>query len=451
MRKLLITLGLVLISGQAYAGSISLGTISADATPGGLNDNFQTLGTLVNGNIEGSTDGGVSVSNIKADSVYRINMADDADVATYVKELVNITTDSFSSGTLTSNTVRESGCDPADDSDLTSDVSACVAYVNGIRISKSATSVTYTANRDCYVDLSDTGSYNTTCVANGASQPTVAANSIRLAKVVTDGTEITSVTALYSTRVPGLVVPDHYRSGLGVSRDSATTVTVLPGVAEINSSMVRKTSTTTLTIGTAGDWAGGSSLAAANTYGFVGMDTSGNLKLHTTAPTHDNYAVSTTAGKRRYATWSSTVYRILGWFRMNGATQIYASEIGNIKEGDVSNSVVSSDLNVLAFTTTTFTDTAEINFYSSGGPVIATYTVSGDANATVDILENQITVDGSDLGKMAGSAGQSASSANVHNPVLHTPSQATHTYKGRLRVDGDTITLRGRRLIISEQ
>jgi len=72
----LVIIGLLVVS-SAYASTISLGTISADATTGGFNDNFTTIANVVNGDIEGSEDG-TSVTNIKADSVYEINMADDA-------------------------------------------------------------------------------------------------------------------------------------------------------------------------------------------------------------------------------------------------------------------------------------------------------------------------------------------------------------------------------------
>ena len=338
MKKLIIGL-LIFLSTPAYAATISLGTISADATVSGFNDNFSTIANLANGNIEGSTDSGASVSNIKADSVFRINMADDADPATFAKEALSITVDT----TASDGAFVYSGGIPADDTDLTSDISACVAYVNGIRVSKSATAQTYTASRDGYLDLSQTGVYTLSSVANGAAEPVVAANSARLAKVVTNGTQITSVTDLANRRLPGLLIPSHYRSGMIVSYDTATTVKVTPGTCEINSMMVSKTSDTTLTIGTAGDYAGGSSLLAANTAIYVGIDTSGNLKFHTTYPTHDNYAVSTTAGVRRYASWSSTVYRVLGYIITNPVSQIYTSGVGNVPDNGIRNYIVSQD------------------------------------------------------------------------------------------------------------
>ena len=89
----------------------------------------------------------------------------------------------------------ESGLQPAVSANLTSDISAGTAYVRGARISKaSATPKTYTASRDTYVDVDSSGNFQYTVVNNGAAVPSVAANSIRLAKIVTDGTAITTVT-----------------------------------------------------------------------------------------------------------------------------------------------------------------------------------------------------------------------------------------------------------------
>lgn len=452
-RLFLITLG-ILFSVNSYANTVSLGTISADATPGGLNDNFTTLANVVNGNIEGSTDGGSTVSNVKADSIYEINMANDANSRVYFNEVLGVGSDSSSAGTLTQAAVVESGCVPATDSDLTSDVSACIAYVNGYRISKSATAQTYTASRDTYLDLSQSGVYTQAAVANGATAPAVTANSVRLAKVVTDGTAITSSTSLYTTRVAGLVIPANYRSGLIVSRDSTTTITIFPGTVEINNAMISKSVVSTLTISTAGDWAGGSSLQAVNTAGYVGLDASGNLKLHTTAPTHDNYAVSSTVGKKRYATWSGTVYRILGWFFMNGSSQLNTWEVGNIKENDVPNSVVQQSNTNQSLTATSYIDMTNtvIHFYSSGNPVAAVYNASGP-HTGANIIQTSHSVDGS--GVLASEKKFSTTSTGYTsggvNDYFWTPSQGQHTYQIIASVDTAAWTKQNHSYRICEQ
>src|SRR3990167_3642052 len=107
---------LVLISTPVYAATIAVGTFSEDSTAAGLNDSFTIIGNVINGNIEGSSDSGASVSNIKADSVFRINLADDADPATFAKETLSITVDT----TTSDGAMVYSGGIPADDTDLTS-------------------------------------------------------------------------------------------------------------------------------------------------------------------------------------------------------------------------------------------------------------------------------------------------------------------------------------------
>lgn len=102
-----------------------------------------------------------------------------------------------------------------DDIGLTADMSAGVAYINGIRLDVSAVSGrTFTASKDTYVDLGDNGTLDYNEVANGASAPAIAANHLRLAKVVTDGTDTTGIT-LY-TNSASLVKADGWQTGLPV-------------------------------------------------------------------------------------------------------------------------------------------------------------------------------------------------------------------------------------------
>ncbi|MEK6732568.1 MAG: DUF2793 domain-containing protein, partial [Candidatus Omnitrophota bacterium] len=93
----------------------------------------------------------------------------------------------------------ETGLQPATSINLTSDISLGTAYVRGARVNKaSAVSKTYTLSKDTYVDIDSSGAFQYTEVVNAAASPAVAANSIRLAKVVTGASAITSVTDLRS-------------------------------------------------------------------------------------------------------------------------------------------------------------------------------------------------------------------------------------------------------------
>lgn len=136
-------------------------------------------------------------------------------------------------------------------------------------------------------------------------------------------------------------VATNFRDAMHVRQTATSTLAVNPGILEVNGNKITKTSATTLTLSTASDWAGGSSLRATNTTGYVGVDSAGNIKLHTTAPSHFDYALTITAGKKRYASWSSTTYRIIGWFRMNGtgSGELDSFGVSNILEAGVSNVV----------------------------------------------------------------------------------------------------------------
>lgn len=78
---------------------------------------------------------------------------------------------------------------------LTQITTAIVALIDGRRVTIGATSKTYTASKDTYVDVLRSGataSYVYTEVSNNAASPALAANSIRIAIVTTNGTEITN-------------------------------------------------------------------------------------------------------------------------------------------------------------------------------------------------------------------------------------------------------------------
>lgn len=67
-------------------------------------------------------------------------------------------------------------------------------YISGKRYTKtSIANKTYTASKDTYVDINTSGTITYTEVANNAASPSLAASSIRVAIVVTNGSAITSV------------------------------------------------------------------------------------------------------------------------------------------------------------------------------------------------------------------------------------------------------------------
>lgn len=92
-----------------------------------------------------------------------------------------------------------SGGSVAQSAGLVGTFSNIVFYLNGQQYSGSSiANKTYTASKDTYVDITAASggavSVTYTEVANGAASPALAANYVRIAKVVTNGSAITSVT-----------------------------------------------------------------------------------------------------------------------------------------------------------------------------------------------------------------------------------------------------------------
>lgn len=71
-------------------------------------------------------------------------------------------------------------------------ISAGIAYLNGKRITVNSTSLTLTASKDTYIDLSNDGVIAKVEVANGAAEPALTANSIRIGIAITNATVITT-------------------------------------------------------------------------------------------------------------------------------------------------------------------------------------------------------------------------------------------------------------------
>jgi len=440
MKKLVLLL--MLISTPVHAATISIATFSADTTVAAMDSAFTIIENAINGDLEGAAAG--AIINIKADTLGELDMGDNINPRIRDNEILGIGVDTIANSTA----VRITGLQPATDSDLTSDISAGEAYVNGFRVSKSATSNTYTANRDTWVDLNQTGTYTFTTVTNDAAEPVVAANSIRLAKVVTDGTTISTVVDESSTLVPGLVIPANYRSGLGVSRDVATPLTkvsVFPGLVEVNNTIISKTSTTTIDVNTAGDWASGTEDVTANGYVYVGISAAGEIKFDDTAASHQNFAVSVTVGRLKWATFTgSTVFRVLGWLYRNSDGQTEVHAFGNLLENDTPNTINKTSSDNITINDTSFGtdfDASQVQYYSSGGMVEINSMVNqikgtGDAEPVYVLNLNGSSVDSATFG-----SGPLADASSEYSATLAYATylgQGTHTIKLQAKINAGT-------------
>src|SRR4029077_3053585 len=124
---------------------------------------------------------------------------------------------------------------------LTATTSAGVSYVNGVGLSTAATNNTYTASKDTYVYINAGGFFDYIAVSNGGAAPSTPPNELLLAKVVTNGTAVTSVVDLRTTSIQitvnGSNFPANYRDQAYVAIDSTSAVHMEPGQLAIGSFM----------------------------------------------------------------------------------------------------------------------------------------------------------------------------------------------------------------------
>lgn len=121
-----------------------------------------------------------------------------------------------------------SGLIPATSVDLDTTIAEGVAYIQGLRVALNDTPVTLTASKDIYIDISSSGLITYVEVANGAPAPAVTANNLRISKVVTSGTAVTTVTMLKTPKeiyginpTPIRAAPANYFRNLAAPEETA--------------------------------------------------------------------------------------------------------------------------------------------------------------------------------------------------------------------------------------
>ena len=123
--------------------------------------------------------------------------ADSVDVTAVIKDNVvsNAKLSEFKPSEVLADYVVSGGV-VAQTAGLTGSFSDIVFYISGVRYTKTGVAnKTYTASKDTYVDIDATGTVYYTEVANGATTGyTLTAGRLRIAKVVTSGAAITTVT-----------------------------------------------------------------------------------------------------------------------------------------------------------------------------------------------------------------------------------------------------------------
>lgn len=144
----------------------------------------------LNSNFSKSLTGGInsiSTANVADDTLTEADMVDE--INPRIRTYEGAACEFVSSGLL-----------PVTGASLTQNTSAGTAYPRGFRINKaSATAHSYTASKWTWVDIDQNGDFQYSEGAIGAATPSVAANSIRLARVSSDTSTILSVQDLRKT------------------------------------------------------------------------------------------------------------------------------------------------------------------------------------------------------------------------------------------------------------
>ena len=133
--------------------------------------------------------GGTSATDHKKNSLVEMNV-----VAEDLADALAVPSDIITRFDETISDHVASGLVVTDDTGLTADISAGVAYINGIRLPIAAElNHAFTASKDTYIDLGDNGVLDYNEVANNDAIPALAANHLRIARVITNATDTTSI------------------------------------------------------------------------------------------------------------------------------------------------------------------------------------------------------------------------------------------------------------------
>lgn len=222
-------------------------------------------------------------------------------------------------------------------------ITAGTAYIKNdttnrmTRIVKDATtpgSTNYPTTKDIYVDLSTVGAYTYQPVTCGNPAPSIATNSIRLAKVVTNATDVTSVTDLRVMGVQLSTSEDFYLKGMKLYPSTLTAISADAGVVYNGTTRIAKTSATILTLSTAADWwdGGVDTYAGGAGWVYIGVNSTGSIKfIGANAPNrHDTSG--NTIGTLYYWYDGSAYWRVIG----NGWVTITNQFSGvNLISGDI--------------------------------------------------------------------------------------------------------------------
>lgn len=340
MKKVLIALG-ILFSTNCSAATISIQPwiSSLDVTIPHLETQRTTIQNVINGNIEG---GG---QNIKAGSITSQDLANSINPVVFRSE-------AFNNWTYT-------GMLPTTSASLSTTISAGTSYVSGVRVVTSATAHTYTASKDTYTYINSGGFFDYVEVANGAAAPSTPANDLLLAKVVSSGTAITSVTDSRALSIQITANSSNfaidYRNQAQIVRDSTTAVHVEPGQIAIGSTAYTLlTDSSSKSTATASNWIEGTVPNQNNlkyyVYAYNNSGTTFDIKFASADPVYSDTSLNT-GGTLQYYVTGGTTYRALAWISADTAGTIQTYNYSNFPSTTTTNQVTFSNGAVTTGTT----------------------------------------------------------------------------------------------------
>jgi len=444
MRKLLLSLFILSFASLSYAGVI---TVDPFVTPDDVTiahlETFRTKTVNAINSPDGSLiqTGTISTSSLDANANPEYRWGEGFNEYVFTGLLPPTT-----SGTLISTTTAGTAYVEED------------ATLKMKRVVKDATAHTYTASKWTYVDLSSTGVFTYSEVSIGGSEPAVAANSIRLARVSSDSTQVAAVRDDRVTALSVGISEDQFRQGLIISVVTPDAITISPGVTYNGTSRISKVGNTVLSLGTATDFATGVSQRGTATLGFVAVNNLGSIKLTTTAPTKADTS-GNTVGKLRYSVIGTDYWRVLAWFYMNttGSGNIDKWNFGNFKDGFVSNSIIKDNGISITLSDTTYDDDLNdtlVNFYTSGSNVnITSNLISLGGEGSTKQIGTIISIDSTSRANSetinTNNAGtDSINNSNQWNEVL---SQGLHTIKIVGKCSANSVAVTPYSLIVEER
>ena len=312
---------LLVMSGQAMSGTVSFDqlSVSSDLNAVKYSDDLNRIYQKVNHDIQ--------TDNIENDTIAEVDMADNANARIRTNEGAWCA-DFVYTGLLPTTTTGT----------LVGSIPAGIGYPDGYRVVKSgATAKTFTATKWTWVYLDTSGNFQYIETAIGAATPTAPDNSLTIARVVTNGTEVTSVVDLRTTSCttgPFNIIADDtgestledlvkygvggIKNGLGIVFEDTDSVLVNPGSAYINGQY--RTLTTQLSVPfTADDPSAGTSgldtgsVAASTTY-----------YLYAAADVEGSKAVTGIFSANATTPSGVTNYRKIGEASTNAASQFEA-------------------------------------------------------------------------------------------------------------------------------